>query len=290
MTKSDFGTVISMMSLILGVVLPLISKNKSKKMKTALSIMAFAIVAATSIAFVNIYDFRDEDNELSEEELLQKAQDYYATEEYIEAAYKYENEKLDTNPIALNNLAYLYENGLGIAKDLDRATDLYHKAAQLGDAQAKENYISFVLRYPKTYSQVLNALRMGFDMRDKGIVEWLAQCGSGESFSKISQEQYVDYADIFLGREEDEQEKILKKYLYTETILAEYYVGVSNSEFTELAISENDPQEVFTGYYENREEDGKIISVPIKTYVKTWIIHEERFSIADDRETYFIKM
>ena len=290
MTKSDFGIVISMMSLIFGIVLPFISKNKSKKVAITLSVMAFIMVAVTSIVFVNIYNFRNEDNELSEEELLQKAQDYYEMEEYIEATYKYENEKLDTNPIALNNLAYLYENGLGVAKDLDRATDLYYKASQLDDEQAKENYISFVLRYPKTYSQVLKILRLGFDMRDKEIVKWLAQCGSGESFSKISHEQYVEYADIFLGWEQDEQEKILKKYLYTETIPAEYYVGVSNSEFTELTISKNDIQEVYTGYYENREVDGKIVSVPIKTYVKAWIIHEERFSISDDRKTYFIKM
>jgi len=43
----------------------------------------------------------------------------------------------DLNPSAIAKLAYNYENGIGVEKNLAKAKELYKKAAKLGDSDAK---------------------------------------------------------------------------------------------------------------------------------------------------------
>ena len=50
-----------------------------------------------------------------------------------------QREAQEGKPDAQYNLAYLYENGLGVPKDETRALDLYQQSADQGHAAAKNN-------------------------------------------------------------------------------------------------------------------------------------------------------
>jgi TPR repeat protein len=39
----------------------------------------------------------------------------------------------------MNNLGWMYQNGEGVAKDVDQAVSWYRKAAALGNESAKKN-------------------------------------------------------------------------------------------------------------------------------------------------------
>ena len=46
------------------------------------------------------------------------------------------------NPVAMNDLGMMYANGNGVPRDLGEAERLWHKAAELGDEDAKNNLAS----------------------------------------------------------------------------------------------------------------------------------------------------
>ncbi|MFI3185043.1 MAG: SEL1-like repeat protein [Methylococcaceae bacterium] len=50
-----------------------------------------------------------------------------------------QREAQEGDPDAQYNLAYLYENGLGVAKDETRALELYQQAADQGNSAAQAN-------------------------------------------------------------------------------------------------------------------------------------------------------
>jgi hypothetical protein len=62
-----------------------------------------------------------------------------AEKRYAEALPWYEKAAAQNHALAINSLAYLYDLGLGVAQDRQRAFKLYAKAADLGEAQAMWN-------------------------------------------------------------------------------------------------------------------------------------------------------
>ena len=59
--------------------------------------------------------------------------------DYDKARYWYQKAIDAGEKIALRNMGYLHERGLGVAQDFARAADLYNQAIQQGSAQAKAN-------------------------------------------------------------------------------------------------------------------------------------------------------
>jgi TPR repeat protein len=62
-----------------------------------------------------------------------------AEKQYAEARRWFERAAEQSNPLALNNLAYLYDLGLGIDQDRKKAFDLYLRSANFGWAEAMWN-------------------------------------------------------------------------------------------------------------------------------------------------------
>jgi uncharacterized protein len=60
-------------------------------------------------------------------------------DKYIEARAWYEKAALQSHPQATNNLAYLYDLGLGVAQDRQKGKELYLVAARLGWGEAMWN-------------------------------------------------------------------------------------------------------------------------------------------------------
>lgn len=114
-----------------------------------------------------------EQNE-SEEALLQKAEKYYLINNYIETIHIYNMEKLNTNAIALSNLGYMYEHGLGYGKDIEKAREYYQKANCLGNKTAMENYVLFTIKYPISFDNLLRVLRGGFEEESEVAYNFIA--------------------------------------------------------------------------------------------------------------------
>jgi TPR repeat protein len=64
---------------------------------------------------------------------------YQAENRYKEALPWYEKSAAQNNALAINNLAYMYDQGLGVNQDRQKARQLYLKSANLGEAQAMYN-------------------------------------------------------------------------------------------------------------------------------------------------------
>ena len=74
----------------------------------------------------------------SEDDLLLDAQKYFLLGEYAEAIHIYSIDKMEKNDIALNNIGYMYENGIVYRKDIEKAREYYEKAARLGNIECLE--------------------------------------------------------------------------------------------------------------------------------------------------------
>ena len=94
-------------------------------------------------------------NNSSEIELLVEAQHYYDQEEYLKVLTIYNLEKLNQNPIALNNMAYMYEHGIYVKKDIENARKYYKMASTLGNSTAENNWFLFNIAYPESYENLL---------------------------------------------------------------------------------------------------------------------------------------
>lgn len=99
-------------------------------------------------------------------QLLKDAEQSYYCGDYLQTAQIYQNDTLQHNDIAINNLGYLFSRGLGVAQDLKIGKEYYYKAAQMGNNIAAKNYIISVLSAPSSYVEILDTLKSGHDEED----------------------------------------------------------------------------------------------------------------------------
>ncbi len=281
----------SMMSIILtiiGIAVSVISIVVGKKKKPILEIVAIGLITLCSIIFINNYDFKSEDNLKSREEIISLGIKNVEAEDYIDAAYYFSLEKVDTDPVALNNLAHLYENGLGISKDLDLASDYYHKAANLHNLEAEKNNIAFIIQHPKTYEEVISCLRKGYSIEDPSTMEFLSFYAFLLGYDKDAEDDKA-LAKIIMDLSDDEIIELLDKNTYTEAIPLDYYSGVSNSQFVSI---DKQPRKkiISTEAYEESANGGKKTRTPITVTVDsiTNIVHEKKLWKNELFKTSFI--
>lgn len=141
-------------------------------------------------------------NDISREELLQKAEAYYKAEDYISAIEIYNNEKLENNIVALNNLTHIYKKYLSNNADyMSLARECVERMYNL-DSQYLEEYIAFMICYPKTYNEVYWTLKKGVDNNiisaKRFIYACLKECGLEDQISveQFCEMEYEDAIDI----------------------------------------------------------------------------------------------
>lgn len=130
------------------------------EMKKALRNIFLCMLVCTSIILLQACSsYRN--NLPSVDELLEKADKAFISEQYLDALKIYLDESLNQEPVALNNLGYMLITGTGAAKDIPKGLAYYKQAADLGNLTAMDNYILTMLQYPTTYDEVMNALIEG---------------------------------------------------------------------------------------------------------------------------------
>lgn len=146
--------------------------DKKISWKKELVQLMIAVVAGLIIARIeHYYSLKQIDYEhamdlvqsnMSEEELLKRAEVYYDMGEYVQAVNIYNLELLSENSVALNNLAYMYEHGVFFQEDIDEAKRLYKAAYMFGtEREVQNNYFVVELKYPVSFQQILTDLDDG---------------------------------------------------------------------------------------------------------------------------------
>lgn len=119
------------------------------------------------------YDHRlDQNEDLSVNDLLVRADNYYKLGEYIKTAEIYHNEDLEDCAFALNNLASLYANGMGVAQDIEKAKDLYYKAYSL-DESFLGGYVAVNVIYPQSLNEINTLIKQGIEQNESGTVRFV---------------------------------------------------------------------------------------------------------------------
>jgi len=85
--------------------------------------------------------------------------DFYKAVEYYTAGY------LLDHPSATNNLARLYEVGLGVEKNTDKAIELYKRAIELNNTHAMVNLSSIYINN-KEYKQAIELCNKAIELKD----------------------------------------------------------------------------------------------------------------------------
>lgn len=157
---------------------------------------------------------------------LMMAQTYYDAGDYLSAMDLY---RLHANEsgVAAYNLAHMYAMGEGVVQDKDYAEQYYRIAQSKGVSEAIRGVVYLHIRYPKSYSDILDAITWGYSLNDtetRIFVERIMRFEldmSGEwdvflaSNSELSKEKRdVKLCEMFFAHTDDEQILFLKNNTY----------------------------------------------------------------------------
>jgi len=92
---------------------------------------------------------------------LLRAQKLYDKKDYEGALVIYAKPELENDPIALSNQAYILQYEVAGEADLAKVWEMYKQAAETGDKEAISNLLTFTLRYPYSYEEVIRVLDLG---------------------------------------------------------------------------------------------------------------------------------
>lgn len=173
--------------------------NQSNNFVIWLGILG-SICSILGISIWGIYNSLTKDTPINSdsEDLLIEAEKYYKMEEYSKVYKIYTLDSMQTNSIALTNLAYFYENGIFVSQDISLAKELYDKAYKLDNKDALENWVKFNIKYPDEMfiNHLWEAYNLGSNTVCDFIYEYLDSAHKNEDailhfFSITSDEQFV---------------------------------------------------------------------------------------------------
>lgn len=182
-----------------------------------------------------------ETDDLSAEDLLLKADNYYKLGEYVRVVEIYNNEKLQDCAFALNNLASLYVKGIGVAQDIGKAKELYYKAYKL-DENYLGGYIAVNVIYPENLNEINTLIKQGLEENESGTVRFI---------KAILYSQYPGYGfdeSTFVEQTNEWQIQVLQNDLST------------SYEWEKDYVEENDFLEYIGKDFERKEQIGTFLS------------------------------
>lgn len=295
MTRDTFSLIVSLLGTIAGIfsivvsylTIGIESDKKKKQWYWVVFIIIIFITLANGI-FIQSYDFRNEYDCMNSTDALVEAERYYVIGDYVYAAMIYESDSLRTEAIALSNLAYMYENGIGIEKNLEKAEELYRKSSLLGNEDALKNYIYFVLNNPRSFEQIFDVLSQGCEIKDEAIMRYITRYMYEGNVDMLHEDEYSMYIKKFWEMSDNERKKMIGQYMYDIEIPYDYYSGIKESEFV-VCKEESREIKIHTGYECWGEGEEKNVQ-PLYTTVEQLflMVHEKKLLNYDDFETKYI--
>lgn len=299
MTKTDFYlymTIVGVFITICQIIIQVKSFQSSKAEKKRycfINVVLTFFVVFGSFWFINQYKVVSEDENLTMGDMLIKAEEYYKTNDYLNAINIYNSETMNTNAIALSNLGYFYEHGVGVNKDIQRAKENYQKAKQLGNEKALDNWIICILNYPKSYGEVLECLKEGYDNNSQTTFEFIGKSMFLEKIDISDRKKADENVKSFFECSEDRQMEILEGTQYENYVRQEDFSGIESEFCTYKSRTEILKEVVDVVPYEIITDSGERKSAMEPVYMERKITYldviEKRFYFANDYQTKFIE-
>lgn len=199
-----------------------------------------------SIDYENALEIYQENK--TNEELLLEAEMYYKMGELDKTFQIYSLDNLSTEPIALNNLAYLYENGIFVSRDVSRAKELYDKAYKLGNVEVVNNWIIFNLKYPESLYNLVDNLAIAHNMGSYVPSDFISQYVDNE----VAADELIDSLRVL---NETQLLYVLSKRMYEEQV-NDGLMELIGNEFIVDRVVETDDIECLIGTYEEKIDLG----------------------------------
>ncbi len=148
---------------------------------------------------------------------------------FVEAAKWYKKASAQGHAIAQNNLAMMYEGGIGVSKDVIKAFELYRLAADKGNAKAQHSLASMYLEGRGVERNLTLAAQWMLKSADNGhltaIVDMARLYEIGEGVKDELQSYVWWKAAAMQGKEEGERkaDALMRKFNAEQQLLAETY-------------------------------------------------------------------
>lgn len=114
-----------------------------------------------------------EDETDSAETLLNYARIYYTANEYEKMVRIYADSRLEDNVIALNNLGYMYANGIYFEKNVEEANFYYDRAIELGCQQAYSNKMAMYLE--EHLDGIPEVVLLGLELDNDCVINFISE-------------------------------------------------------------------------------------------------------------------
>jgi TPR repeat protein len=159
---------------------------------------------------------------MDESTLLSYADQEFQAENYEIVVQVYSMDNLKNNPIACNNLGYMYANGIYFPENVELADYYYDKAIEQGDNKAFENKMA--LHFRICDSSRVDLLRIGYQMGNEATINFFAS--HIEGYSEMNDNEKAEYLNSFLNIENNKQEEFLE-YFYEWKYVGKVYLTFS---------------------------------------------------------------
>lgn len=276
------------------------SKSKSKKLfKTTISnIISGTIVAIISVLLTHYltlkqiqysYNFdivKYEEGQYTQEELLERALKYYNVEQYLDVINIYNLDTMETNPIALNNLAYMYEKGIFFNVNIEKAKELYFHASQLGCQTATDNFVIISLQNPNNIDELVAALKYGYQNNSIAVYQYM------EYFTYEGGKSIDDFFDLY---DYEQKDLLIQTSYWVKVDKDEYDNFVNGSQGAYNLTYVTTSIETVTKYIGmeivSNHETGFCTTTPLTTDVQSYTAtyYKRVFANASNFDTTFIK-
>ena len=161
-----------------------------------------------------------EDDTDSPETLLNYARIYYSANEYEKMVRIYADNRLENNAIALNNLGYMYANGIYFEKNIEEADFYYDRAIELGCEQAYNNKMAMYLE--EHLEGIPDVILLGLELDNDIIINYIAEMFETDE-DKSQRDVRKAILHYFCNEfDKETQQAIIDGYCYQEWGEAEY--------------------------------------------------------------------
>lgn len=238
--------------------------SDGKSISTIVKSIYTPIQAAANIAVVvallfTFWQYTATIKPTRQEQRLVKAQALCNSGQFTEAIQKYNSFLLKDHPIALNNLGYMYEKGLEVRQDIEKAKSYYRRAAAEGSELATNNLIRLdVMDFSEeAQEELINIFRSAYEMKNEKILraalslidvkfddeETIDSWSSVQKYGKLFDNDAGEYRSRLL-----EKGKIINENRWT--LVDTFYADTSQKSYTG-----SDSKMVFEGAIAQREGD-----------------------------------
>lgn len=150
--------------------------------------------------------------EMDEQTLIKYAENAFWAEDYESVVQIYSMGNLSDNPVACNNMGYMFANGIYFPLNMEMADYYYDKAMELGSTKAYENKLAMHFKYCQ--DDLIELIQQGYDMGNQKMIEFVTSHFEGYEDYTWDEKENIVVQLLTVVSEEGQQELLEKFYVW----------------------------------------------------------------------------